>query len=197
MTALDTTLQICELLEAILLYLPPSQITQAMRTSKNWHSLIQNSIRLEQRRILRTQPSLVPNAHHAGEWDPEYEPGEKIRVHPIFYYESFAVLNRHNKVHFAFQLDSSSGAEVMHEFACLPPVQKIWLERRSNIYCVLYVKGGIRIKDIVEIGQAMSDGPEDIFPIIGEFVEEEAIDTEDVEPPADAPQEQEGEVESE
>lgn len=179
MTAANEVLELYELLEAILLYLPPSQITQAMRTSKTRHSVIQRSSCLQQRRILTTRPDA-----HEDISEPQYKPGETIRVHPILNhdFESDAWPDEKNDfIYFSRYVDPSDMDDlqaVMHEFACLPPLQKLLLRMSYNIRCTLYVKTGIRVRGIVKGGVAMWEGRKEAlrdredFVISGEFVAE-------------------------
>lgn len=54
--AVDKVLQLPELLEAIILELPPSNIIRVMSVARFWHDLIKNTRRLQDARVLKALP---------------------------------------------------------------------------------------------------------------------------------------------
>lgn len=167
MAAADRVLQLCELLEAILLQLPPTEITKAMRVSKGWCDLITSSTRLHNARIL-TATSVSISDIHCGMAVPQYVSSEVIKINPLFSGVAAEIIGKfaareadYLYMFTAFEdlADWDGLSSMGQQFVTHPPCQRLMLACRDlafgEYHFEVCVKSGIRIMDLAEIAKAV------------------------------------------
>lgn len=167
-TAAYRTLNIYELLENIILHLPPTDVTRVMRVATSWNTLIKNSTRLQEARVA-TPISPVKQVPHGlakqrpDEWAfirefaPEYDAslGVVMRIPswtPMIkapftcgYYSTFQA---------KYNTDSKDA------WVTLPPCQSMLIRMstgRDERWYTLGVNTGIRIRDLLDVQSFKSD----------------------------------------
>lgn len=146
-----------ELLENILIRLPPVDVTRVMRMAKSWNQLIERSTTLYNSRILlpilpRKQPTDDNSKHENG--IPRYPQSSELKFNPalkaqglLYNWEQASSL----WVHLRESLKSRD-----HEFVTFPPDQRIYLEVfYGTTRCTVYVKADVRIGDLLEVAESL------------------------------------------
>lgn len=159
MAAVRAVFDTYELLEAVLLAVPPGDVNRKMRVRSTWRDIVENSARLQHHRVLRTMSKPLHNVDR-----PQYQSEEPIRVHRILnpvedLWEDPETGVKYQRLYIAlrfYEMTTDELSAVWHEHSFLPPCEKLQLCLRGYARdCILYVKDGIRVKDVVEIADAM------------------------------------------
>ena len=154
MTAAQTLINTVELLELILLQLPPHELSHLRLVSEYWRTVVEKSSSI--RRHYRTR-LLVPTS-----WDglpssktmPAYEPNANIKPHAAFQ-TTIDVGNYDSRklIRLTFSLDQLGELnDARTEFATTPPCQYIALGWGSTSIPerVLFVESGVTVGDLIE-----------------------------------------------
>ena len=168
MDSAHAALRTYELLEAILLSLPPTDITRVMRVCKTWHKITLESSRLREARVLRHLPfsrTEQSSGYESDAWIPSYPATAGMRLNPIFasgcdYSESGDI--RITRM-FIFPANVPRLRFRQEEYATFPPCTTVTLETCGDARsCTVYIRTGIRIKDLLECaGMLCSSRAED------------------------------------
>lgn len=159
-------LGVWELLENVLIYLPPTDLTRVMRVASLWKEIRQRSVRLRHNHVLVPFPPETSLFHRRClRFDsvPQYPPETGLRINCILRAtNAFIERRRGGESRPAFQIDlwqlnTRLLKRFQREFVTFPPCQRVLLSThpRSTI-CTVYVKDGIRIGDLVDMGNALS-----------------------------------------
>ena len=165
MAACRATLETAELLENIIIKLPPAAIQKVKRVSKTWYDLIANSKRLRLAGCIRTIKRDSSNPlFYIHPQIPFYPEGSGLRMHP-----SKNRITTKPPAHFICHLtiDNLHLLEYDTAFATMPPCTAIaglvqgsrlragFPPKRSVFCCTVYVMGGVRIRDVTEVAVKM------------------------------------------
>lgn len=160
MAAAQAVLETWELLEMIISYVPVHQIQSLKATSKHWNHLIKNSNPIRRARC-------VTPVRWSSKGDvPTYDSGYTIELHPkIKYMIAARDGNGEGTLCKRFNVDRYSAAILKPhrgEYATSP---RCWalamclddyaMFRSQQLPCVLYVKEGIKVGDILDARKAL------------------------------------------
>lgn len=155
MTATDTCLGVYELLETILLSLSPTDLTRSMRVSTTWKQMIEQSQRLQRARVVSPSPTAF-TADQTRKWlcqgIPNYPISVALELNPYLTSKTSArdtqIWLRKKHIH--------TLRKHKHEFATYPRCERMQLETcMARTVCTIYVKSGIRIKDLLEVSATL------------------------------------------
>jgi hypothetical protein len=167
MAATAAVLSTYELLESILLHLPPFSIARATRVSRTWHTLITRSNPIHDALVLapvqKHSPSLS-DPQHLGQI-PVYASPYAPRYNKLIPYPSGHAHQSHgghdymgHYLNFGLEIAEHDWrlAKVWDEFATVPPCQAIALRiLREQHYAVVYVRDGVRVRHLREACDGM------------------------------------------
>ena len=179
-TARAQVLNLPELVENILTFLPPLDIHNARRISKTWNYQYLNSAKVLQSAVLvpnTLTPKMVPAQSsvqgHTDQYHcclPFYVVRYEIKLHNIFAYESedqerrlFGVYYGESMVIPKLALTNRNYKANADDYATCPPCSTIGMELAiPGVQCVVYNPMGVLVRDIVETGVKLL-GPEPRF----------------------------------
>lgn len=161
MAAARAVFETAELLENIIILVPAAKIHFLKRVSRYWRQLITTSPRVRNARCLKP-------AWCANDGTPIYYPGPCIRLHPSFVCQ--ANRPKRKAIHSLFEMHGRSAKELngrRGNYATTPRCQTMGiklnlcsLNGRSHPTsaqqdCTLYVKGEIKIGDILDVREKL------------------------------------------
>jgi hypothetical protein len=180
MAAANAVLRTYELLEAIMLHLPPFDMARAMRVSRTWNSLIESSSRIYDLRILAPEDRRKHRHRARSHVDNRSDDSVNLGQIPVYAsFESMAGFRYNPNIPWPSgqACQSCAGDEYMgyylnfgpevtehdwrlnkvwKEFATIPPCQAIALRiLKEEHYCVVYVRDGVRVKHLREASSGM------------------------------------------
>lgn len=149
-----------ELLEQVLLHLPPTELTRVMRVARSWKDIIEGSSTLHDHRIVLPYPPTDVSISSAFEDQgvPEYSqycgltPSSAFEVSKISWTDA-------GRARINIDLNPQARdwlAHRAHEFATFPPCQRICLGLcYYAVKCTVSAKNGVRIGDILDVSRAL------------------------------------------
>lgn len=169
-TATSKVIDTYELLEQVIIRLPPIDIARSMRVSKAWQHLITRSVPVQAARILAPAIKLWPNSRSAEHLHdvPLYKVSSGIRFYPslpgsgiqdqLFDGGDDALLFLHTfEIDADTLMDDARVIAMQDRYVTTPPCQALLLsDRYAEV--VVYVKEGIRIHDLQDLAANLKTG---------------------------------------
>lgn len=160
-TAAQKCFGVFELLENILFLLPPTDLTRVTRVSSTWKQTIEQSKSLRENRAVSPLSTFSPPAGYgqftrgiplyAREADIKPNTNLQVRSKSELFYEGVEIKTCDRKRY--------TLREVSAQFATFPPckVMHLWTNMVGTT-CTIYIKDGIRIKDLFEVSASLLEG---------------------------------------
>lgn len=166
-STIQAALQIYEILEAILLELPDVEIPRATTVCKAWHKVISDSVRLRRACIFdHLRPTTQqdgPSGQQPQIWIPAYQPSAIFHLNPVFgtACDYFNIDGVRTTRLFIYPASIPRLRGERDAFATLPPCTTILLETYGRAKpCMVYVKNGIKIRDLLDCARMLCEGAE-------------------------------------
>ncbi|KAK3719558.1 hypothetical protein LTR37_004416 [Vermiconidia calcicola] len=175
MTACQAALGTYELLEKIIVNVPPQKIQNAKTVSKAWCTVIKDSKNISRAGVLRPIKHKSKYAEYVQArsfyGNPVYGNEVKINLHPGLW--TNAKMGGGNfsakcSLHPGTWHETAKRAE---DFATMPPCCAIGVCAgfKESVRCIVYVKDGVRLRDLLEVSTALANqvlglhGPNDKY----------------------------------
>ena len=150
-----------ELLESILVLVPAHLIHQLKCVSKTWSQVITSSARVRKARCL-SPAEWIKNHHVHGR--PLYKPKWSVRIHPHFRAMCLRSGNGHSLYaywYYYFRVPEKEYKSLERwgaDYATIPPIQAVEITVEENTIDssrIMFVKEGVKVRDILEAGKAL------------------------------------------
>ncbi|KAK5126587.1 hypothetical protein LTR85_009521 [Meristemomyces frigidus] len=184
MAAATAVFETYELLESIIAYLPPRRIRMAGNVGRSWHQIVKRSACIRKARCIAPKsPSPLSHFVSLDDYDeddpnnidiPLYDRSFAMALHPLLRFrEDLATQHAGwfdlEQRFVAFEIPSTLGEQEdgSAEYVTKPPCYMVFLKMMNaendddgeafcyGIECVVRVKEGVRLSDIVKVANAM------------------------------------------